>query len=89
MFYIFVVEFISESARNEVTIEFEANLNNGIIDDSLAFERVIEIRDNFACKFDYLVQWMEFSDLVDLISEDLDFVLKVYFQIIPISSSLY
>ena len=28
VFYIFVVELIGECARNEVTIEFEADLNN-------------------------------------------------------------
>ncbi len=76
--YIFVVKFISESAGNEVSIESEANLDDWIIHDTLALQGIIKIYDNFACKLNDLVQWMEFSDLINLISEDFDIVLKIY-----------
>ena len=79
VFYIFVVELIGECARNEVTIEFEADLNNWIIDYSLTLERIIKVWDNFTCEFYDLVQVMEFCDLVNFISEDLHFVLEIYF----------
>lgn len=75
MFNIFVVKLISKGARNEISSESEANLDDGVIGDTLVFKRVIEIEDYFPCKFDNLIQWMEFGDLVNFISEDLYFVL--------------
>ena len=79
MLYIFVVELICECAGNEVTIEFEADFNNWITNYTLTLERIIKIWDNFTCEFYDLVQGMEFCDLVNFISEDLHFVLEVYF----------
>ncbi len=75
MFNIFVVKLISKGARNKISSESEANLDDGVIGDTLVFKRVIEIEDYFPRKFDNLVQWMEFGDLVNFISEDLYFVL--------------
>lgn len=75
MFNIFIVKLISKGARNKISSESEANLDDGVIGDTLVFKRVIEIEDYFPRKFDNLVQWMEFGDLVNFISEDLYFVL--------------
>jgi hypothetical protein len=75
VFNIFVVKLISKGARNKISSESEANLDDGVIGDTLVFKRVIEIEDYFPRKFDNLVQWMEFGDLVNFISEDLYFVL--------------
>ena len=89
MFDIFVVKFVCESARYEVGVEFESELEDSVVADSIGFQGLDIVSQRFVGEFDDLVLRMDLGDLENPVLEDTKSVAKINIHSVLIQTLHY
>lgn len=89
MFDIFVVEFISESARNEIRVEFKGQLQDAVGSQSVGFEGLYVVREWFSSVFYYLIVGMDSCQFEYFVLQSTHCVLQIDRKIVLLIAHQY
>ena len=80
MFDVLVVEFISICARNQIGVEFEGQLKDGVVFNTVGLQCFNGVREGLGGKFDDLVVGVDPCHFEYFVFQDGNCVVQIYFH---------